>query len=114
MPRTSPAAALACAALVLLPAGTSSGQAPQLPIVWVLATSGIIAGQGATSTSLTDYRTGLLGEQLVKGVPELAKVARVEVEQIANVSSTDITVGHWLTLARRIDAIYRDLRRSKP
>jgi L-asparaginase type II len=41
-------------------------------------------------------------------VPELAKVARVEVEQIANVSSTDITVGHWLTLARRIDAIYRD------
>ena len=80
-----------------------------LPVVWVLATGGTISGQGATSTSLADYKSGaLLGEQLVAGVPEIARVAKVHVEQIANVSSTDITISHWLTMAARINAIFRD------
>ena len=39
-------------------------------------------------------------------MPEIAQVARVQVEQIANVSSTDITIANWLTLANRINAIY--------
>ena len=39
-------------------------------------------------------------------MPEIAQVARVEVEQIANISSTDITTAHWLTLAKRINAIF--------
>ena len=53
------------------------------------------------------YRSGaLLGEDLVAAVPEIKGVADVRVEQIANVSSTDITVAHWLTLASRINAIF--------
>src|SRR5262245_59541092 len=81
---------------------------PNLPLVWVLATGGTISGRGATSTSLTDYRAGsVLGEELIKGVPEIAQIARVKVEQIANVSSTDITIANWLTMAKRIDEIYR-------
>jgi L-asparaginase len=80
---------------------------PALPLVWVLATGGTISGRGATSTSLTEYKSGsVLGEELVRGVPEIALVARVRVEQIANVSSTDITIANWLTLARRINEIY--------
>ena len=90
--------------------GWAQGSADRdLPVVWVLATGGTISGQGATSTSLADYKSGaLLGEQLVAGVPEIARVAKVHVEQIANVSSTDITVGHWLTMANRINTIFRD------
>lgn len=81
----------------------------ELPLVWVLATGGTISGKGASSTNLTDYKAGsLLGEELVKGVPEIGQVARVRVEQISNVSSTDITVGTWLKLAKRINEIYRD------
>jgi L-asparaginase len=98
---------LACSFDVTLAAGQpASGR--ELPLVWILSTGGTIAGQGATSTSLTEYKPGLLGEQLVAGVPEIKNVARVRVEQIANISSPDITVAHWLTLANRIDGIFRD------
>ncbi|HZR23745.1 MAG TPA: asparaginase [Vicinamibacterales bacterium] len=77
------------------------------PLVYVLSTGGTISGRGDTSTNLTDYRSGsVLGEQLVAGVPEIRQVADVKVEQIANVSSTDITPAIWLTLAKRINAIF--------
>jgi L-asparaginase type II len=35
-------------------------------------------------------------------------VASVKVEQIVNVSSTDVTIDNWLTIANRINAIFRD------
>jgi len=94
----------ACAlALALLQA------APTKPLVYVLSTGGTISGRGDSPTNLTDYRSGsVLGEQLVAGVPEIKQFADVKVEQIANVSSTDIGPSHWLTLAKRIDRIFRD------
>ena len=42
------------------------------------------------------------------GVPEIKQVASVKVEQIVNVSSTDVTIDNWLTIANRINAIFRD------
>src|SRR5687767_5644406 len=79
-----------------------------LPLVWVLSTGGTISGKGATSTSLADYKSGaLLGQELVNAVPEIKVVADVKVEQIVNVSSTDITVENWLALANRINTIFR-------
>jgi L-asparaginase len=96
---------------VLLHSAPLSGQtatAGELPLVWVLSTGGTIAGRGASSTSLTDYKAGsILGEQLVANVPEIKKVATVKVEQIANVNSSDITIDIWLTLANRINTILR-------
>ena len=89
------------------PCSAQPAPARPLPLVWVLSTGGTISGKGATSTSLADYKAGaLLGEELVAAVPEIAQIARVKVEQIANVSSTDITIANWLTLANRINAIY--------
>lgn len=104
----TPRAGMAFLALSLATAWPVRAQtAPELPLVWVLSTGGTISGRGATSTSLADYRSGaFLGEELVNAVPEIRQVARVKVEQIANVSSTDITVAHWLTLAKRINAIF--------
>lgn len=82
---------------------------PAKPLVYVLATGGTISGRGDSSTNLTDYRSGsVLGEQLVAGVPEIKAIADVKVEQIANVSSTDIGPAHWLTLAKRIDQIFTE------
>ena len=78
-----------------------------LPLVWVLSTGGTIAGRGASSTSLSEYKSGsLLGEDLVKSVPEIRRYANVKVEQIVNVSSTDITLDNWITLANRINQIF--------
>lgn len=92
-------------------AGTASpvAQAPASarPVVWVLATGGTISGRGASSTSLANYSSGSLGgDELVAAVPELKDVADIRVEQVANVSSTDITVEHWLRLANRINALF--------
>jgi L-asparaginase len=90
-----------------LPGSAQEAGRNELPLVWVLATGGTISGKGASSTSLTEYKSGsLLGEELVSSVPEIRAVARVQVEQIANVSSTDITVANWLTIARRINEIF--------
>src|SRR5215831_6819489 len=75
---------------------------PDLPVVWVLSTGGTIAGQGSSSTDLSNYKAGsILGEDLVKAVPEIKRVADVKVEQIANVNSSDITIANWLALAKR-------------
>jgi L-asparaginase type II len=81
----------------------------ELPVVWVLSTGGTIAGQGASSTSTANYAAGqLLGKQLVAGVPEIKDVATVNVEQIVNVGSPNITIANWLTLAHRINTIFKD------
>jgi L-asparaginase len=78
-----------------------------LPKVVVLSTGGTIAGRGTSSTALSEYRAGeVLGEDLVAAVPEIGQYADVRVEQIANIGSTNLTVAHWLQLARRIDAIF--------
>ncbi|MDB5921694.1 MAG: L-asparaginase, partial [Betaproteobacteria bacterium] len=78
-----------------------------LPLVWLLSTGGTIAGQGASSTSLTEYRgSTLLGSELLASVPEIARYAEVRVEQVANVSSPNMTVEVWRSLAQRIDSIF--------
>jgi len=93
----------------LLIAGALAQTAPktQLPVVWVLSTGGTIAGQGSSSTDLSNYQPGTLrGEDLVKAVPEIRNVADVKVEQVANVNSSDLTIANWLTLANRINGIF--------
>ena len=82
------------AALVLGLAGVTNGwcqEAKNLPLVWVLSTGGTIAGAGASSTNLAEYKSGnILGEQLVKAVPEIRQYANVKVEQIVNVGSPNV------------------------
>ena len=95
-----------------LTAASAWAQAPAsrpLPVVWVLATGGTISGGGSSPTSLTQYRAGTFsGDDLVAAVPSLADHAVVRVEQVANVGSPNITLGDWLTLARRINEIFTD------
>jgi L-asparaginase len=70
--------------------------AQTLPRVAVIATGGTIAGR-AEGGQLT-------GGQLVEAVPELADVARLDVEEFSRIGSSGMTPDHWLRLARRIDA----------
>ena len=89
------------------PALAQETPAGDLPVVWVLATGGTISGGGASATSLTEYRAGAFsGEELVAAVPDIARHAAIRVEQVANVGSPNITFDDWLTLARRIDALF--------
>lgn len=102
---------LAAAVVALLLCTTSSLAQPaaSLPVVYVLSTGGTIAGQGSSATDLSNYKSGsLLGEALVNAVPQIKQIADVRVEQIVNVSSSDITLDNWLTLAKRIQKIIAD------
>src|SRR6476646_96205 len=81
----------------------------QLPRVVVLSTGGTIAGRGESTLNLSDYKAGSLeGEQLVAAVPELKQFARVNVEQIANIGSSNMTFGVWRALADRVNALFAE------
>jgi L-asparaginase len=97
---------LIAAILLLVSVGAvPSAQSPK-PRVYVLSTGGTIAGQSASATDLSNYKPGsILGEQLVKAVPQISEIADVRVEQIVNIPSHDITIANWLTLAKRIARI---------
>ena len=109
---SKPICSFAAAALVFSLAGITTGwsQEPKtLPLVWVLSTGGTIAGAGASSTNLAEYKGGtILGEQLVKAVPEIQQFANVKVEQIVNVGSPNLTLDNLLTLANGINRIFAE------
>ncbi|MBL8961108.1 MAG: asparaginase, partial [Gemmatimonadetes bacterium] len=75
-------------------AGAAGAQAPALPRVHVIATGGTISNLGSAGR-----RTG---EELVAAIPPLARMARVTVEQFANVASGSVTEAMWRGMARRI------------
>lgn len=79
----------------------------ELPLVWVLSTGGTIAGTGASSTNVAEYKGGtILGEDLVKAVPEIKQFANVKVQQIINIRSPDVKLENLLTLANGINGIF--------
>ncbi len=78
----------------------------ELPLVLVISTGGTIAGKGASSTSLSEYKTSIMGEELVNAVPEIRQYANVRVEQVLNVGSPDISLADWIKLALRINAAF--------
>jgi len=89
----------------------SSAQAQEaakakLANVTILATGGTIAGTGATSTTTVGYTAATVGVQrLIQAVPELTKVANVSGEQVFQIASENMSNEHWLTLAKRVNAL---------
>jgi len=77
-------------------------QGPARPPVVVLTTGGTIASR--VGASMQD------GSSLVTAVPQLSDHATVSVEEVTRVGSSQITPGHWLTLAKRINTLFRDDR----
>ncbi|NLY53142.1 MAG: asparaginase [Firmicutes bacterium] len=77
-----------------------------LPVVYILATGGTIAGRAASPVQTGGYRAGELGvEDLTAAIPGLNQIAQIRSEQICNVASPAITIDIWLQLARRINEI---------
>jgi L-asparaginase type II len=71
-------------------------QAQGLPLVKVVATGGTIANTPSGR---------LNAAEVAEAIPQLKKVARLEVEEVMRAGSSSITVEQWLTLARRINEI---------
>jgi L-asparaginase len=73
-----------------------------LPTVVVLSTGGTIAS--TRSDEEAGYTSNLQGEQLVAAVPGLDQVALIEVQNVVNVGSTNMTPALWLEVSRRATA----------
>ena len=73
-----------------------------LPTVVVLATGGTIASTHSDEEG--GLTSSLPGEQLVAAVPGLDQIALIEVQNVANVGSTDMTPALWLEVSRRAEA----------
>lgn len=75
-----------------------------LPHVRVLATGGTIAG-AQTDAVARGYQVGAFSiEALIAAVPEVTRVARMEVEQVTAIGSQDMDERIWLRLATRTAA----------
>src|SRR6202521_2564080 len=77
--------------------------AQKLPTVTVLSTGGTIASKHDSAKG--GYLPALSGEDLVSGVPAIKKIAQIQVEQISNIASDDITPEIWVRLAGRVNEL---------
>jgi L-asparaginase len=84
----------------------STTPAAGTPRILVLATGGTISGT-ADPRSAIGYNSGnVLGQDLVRGVPGIEKLANISAEQISNVGSQDMSDKIWFQLARRIQEAF--------
>jgi L-asparaginase len=73
---------------------------PDLPRVRLLATGGTIAG--AQVKGARGYQAAAFSvDALIAAVPQVAELARLEVEQVAAIGSQDMDEATWRTLAAR-------------
>jgi L-asparaginase len=77
---------------------------PPPPGVHLLATGGTIAGAQAQSGG-RGYRAAAFSvDALIAAVPEIAQLAKLDVEQVAAIGSQDMDDATWLKLAARTQA----------
>src|SRR5215470_1093557 len=97
-------------AAVVCSEGTLAQQAQQQPQqkkanVVILATGGTIAGAAASGTQ-AGYTSGAVTiDAMIAGVPGIDKLATIKGEQIANVSSQDMSFDILLKLVKRINEL---------
>ncbi|MEM2740004.1 MAG: Glu-tRNA(Gln) amidotransferase subunit GatD [Candidatus Bathyarchaeia archaeon] len=80
---------------------------PVIPESEATLPSVAILGTGGTIASRVDYRTGAVtpifsADDLYGFTPELAGIARIDVETVFNIFSEDMTPRHWSIIASRI------------
>lgn len=81
--------------------------AEALPLVKIIATGGTIAT--TYDAQKGGWVPALKGEDLVKALPELKKIARIEVEDMPpDISFSDSTVEHWVKVSSRLNELCAD------
>jgi L-asparaginase type II len=94
--------------LFVLAAPVSAAAQGDLPRVLVIATGGTIAGEQKDPGTQEGYEIRRPISELIASVPEAKKYAKLETDQFSNISSNNITLTHWLQLARRVNAAFRE------
>jgi L-asparaginase len=97
--------ALAAASIAHADEPAPAPAAAKRPAIRILATGGTIAGAQAGPSSY-GYKAGSFKvEDLMKAVPTLDRLARLEGEQVANIGSQDMNDAVWLKLAKRANVL---------
>jgi L-asparaginase len=78
------------------------------PRIRVLATGGTIAGAQTDETGRGYHAAAFSIDALIAAVPQLAGLARLDVEQVAAIGSQDMDEAIWLRLAARTEAALAD------
>ena len=81
----------------LSPVAAWAQEAPSLPRVRLVATGGTISNRSGGR---------LTAEELVKSMPGVERYARAEFEQFSNLSSSELTLDHWIGIARRLNELF--------
>ncbi len=90
-------------AALFLVTGTVAAQTK--PTIYILATGGTIAGQGASQVT-AGYKAGAITvDQLLSAVPEILDIADIKGEQVANIGSQDMNTEVWLKLSKRVNEL---------
>ena len=77
------------------------------PKIAILATGGTIAGSIDSAVATTGYTAGVVGvDMLIKAVPEIQNLAKIEGQQIANIDSSNMRDEIWLKLAQEINKLF--------
>jgi L-asparaginase len=84
-------------AVVLLFFLIPAAAAGEVPRVRLIATGGTISNRDGGR---------LTHDDLVKTIPTLDRYVRAESEQFSNIASSQLTLDHWLRLARRINDVF--------
>lgn len=74
-----------------------AGAADELPVIRLVATGGTISNRDGGR---------LTADELVAAIPTVARYARPEYEQFSNTASSALTMGQYLDLARRLNALF--------
>lgn len=77
--------------------------AQKLPTVALLSTGGTIASRQDAAKG--GYLPSLTGQDLVTAIPGLQKVAHIQIEEISNISSSDMTPDLWLRIAAKVNEL---------
>ncbi len=91
--------------IAFLIVGASMAEAK--PRVAILATGGTIAGSIDSAVATTGYTAGVVGvDVLIKAVPEIQNLAKIEGQQIANIDSSNMRDEIQLKLAKEINKLF--------
>lgn len=94
---------MSVAVVAALVTGWDAVAAEGLPSVALFTTGGTIQSKGAHRLKLSEYSDGrVTPEELLEDLPELASVARVDVTEISNLGSGNMTTDLLLRLAKGI------------
>lgn len=96
---------LLLALALLAPLNALASSPPSLPTIKVFTTGGTIQSKGSHRLKLSDYSDGKVApDELLADVPEIKKIANVEVVEISNKGSGSIGAKEHLALAKQLTA----------